>query len=231
MIAHDMRSSLQAMSLSARGAIEAENNPEIVRICLSRIEKNVQALSDMVDTILEVTPDGWVDLKKTECDPANLIARAIDQISSILDRNQLRTRMSVPSVVPTLTIDGPRITRVLVNLLSNAARFSPESDEIEISLKGRANDGNPAIIFSVSDNGPGVDPENINRIFLSGVSLGQGDLHSTGLGLAICREIIEAHAGKIWVETGRAKGATFSFSLPLSREQWDSMNGVGLGWK
>jgi two-component system phosphate regulon sensor histidine kinase PhoR len=224
MIAHDMRSLLQAMSLSARGAIEAGNNPEIVRMCLNRIEKNVQALSHMVDTILEVAPDGWVELKKTECDPAALIASAIDQIAPILDRNQLRTRVSIPPVAPILTVDGPRITRVLVNLLSNAARFSPESGEIEISIKGRANDGNPAVIFSVSDNGPGVDPEDINRIFLSGVSLGHGDLHSTGLGLTICREIIEAHAGKIWVETGRVKGATFSFSLPLSREQWDSMS-------
>jgi signal transduction histidine kinase len=111
----------------------------------------------------------------------------------------------------------------LVNLLSNAVRFSPESEEIEISIKARANDGHPAMVFSVSDNGPGVAPEDINRIFLSGISLGQAELHSSGLGLAICREIIEAHAGKIWIEAGRSKGATFSFALPLSLEQWHSI--------
>lgn len=223
MIAHDMRSSLQAMSLSVHGATEAEGNPEIVRICLKRIEKNIQALSEMADSILELAPNGSVKLKKTECDPEALIARAVEQITPVLDQHQLRVRVSAPPVLPALTADGPRIIRVLVNILSNAARFSPESDEIEISVKCRANDGNPAMVFSVSDHGPGVDPDNINRIFLSGVSLGQENLRSTGLGLTICREIIEAHAGKIWVETGRPKGATFSFALPLSSEQWHSI--------
>jgi signal transduction histidine kinase len=223
MIAHDMRSSLQAMSLSVQGAIEGEGNPEIVRLCLNRIQKNIQALTEMADAILELPPDGWIELKRTDCEPAALVSRATDQVVSILEQKQLRVRISIPPMLPTLMVDRARIIRVLVNFLSNAVRFSPESAEIEISVKVRANDGHPAMVFSVSDNGPGVDPEDINRIFFSGVSLGKGSLRSTGLGLAICREIIEAHAGQIWVETGHAKGATFSFALPLSSEQWHSI--------
>jgi signal transduction histidine kinase len=217
MIAHDMRSSLQAASLSMLAAEEAVDDPEMVRVHLERAQRSIRSLTEMVNSLLEITPDGRSQLEKAEFVPAALILQAVDQVMPLASQKQLRVRVGEVSTLP-VRVDGNRVIRVLVNLLTNAIRFSPETEEIEVRAKARSNDGHPAIVFSVSDNGSGIAPEDIDRIFLSGVSLEHENRHSTGLGLTVCKEIVEEHGGRIWVETGHSAGATISFALPLPTE-------------
>jgi len=137
------------------------------------------------------------------------IARAkMDQISLIFSNS---------GEVPSVRIDPSLIKRVIANLLSNAIRHSPEGEEIKVTTGFLAEKN--SIAFSVKDNGNGLAPKYHQRVFdkfeqvelkNSGVTVGTG-----GLGLAFCKMAVEAHGGKIWVESdGNAKGCTFKFMIP-----------------
>ncbi len=104
------------------------------------------------------------------------------------------------------------IRRVLVNLLENASKFSPVDSRIEIGAKLKAD----TIIFWIKDNGPGIAPEDQNRIFdkFSRLKVA-GTTKGMGLGLTFCRLAVNGHGGKIWIESEMNQGCTFYFSLPL----------------
>ncbi len=210
MIAHDMRTPLSALTLSltsVQRATTLEDAQKGVEIAI----RNAKALSAIIETLIETSVVGEARLGIHECLPLDLVTAAIDQIEPLAEGKRLRIETGELTALPPITADGVRIIRVLTNLLSNAVRFSPEGGQIVVSAKPRLNDGHPVTVFSVSDEGLGVPADEIERIFIKGVSLGK---ESTGLGLTVCKEIVEAHGGRIWVETGRSKGATFSFSIP-----------------
>lgn len=209
-IAHDMRTPLSAMSFAIAAAQQATDLND-ARQRLDIAARNAKALSALIESLIETSLSDEVRLSLKEHLPLELVACAVDQIVPVAEQKQLRVKTEELAGLPPIIVDGTRIVRVLANLLSNAVRFSLKDGLIFVTAKTRVNDGHPVIVFSVSDEGPGVPPEETDRIFVEGVSLQK---RSTGLGLAVCKEIVEAHGGRIWVETGREKGATFSFSIP-----------------
>jgi len=209
-IAHDMRTPLSALTLAISTAQQA-SRPEEVKRGLEIAAKNATALSKIIESLIETSSVGEGQLRLAESLPLDLVTSAVDQTVPLAEQKRLRIEISEMHALPSIMVDGTRIIRVLVNLLSNAIRFSPEGGRISTTAKSRINDGHAVMIFSVSDEGPGVPPEDIDRIFVEGVSLAKP---STGLGLAVSKEIVEAHGGRIWVETGHLTGATFSFSIP-----------------
>jgi signal transduction histidine kinase len=112
-----------------------------------------------------------------------------------------------------IPMDGARIKQVLLNLVGNAVKFTPETGRIWV----RANAENSEVQIEVSDTGPGIPPEDRERIFLEFQQVGRdaGKPQGTGLGLALAKKFVEMHGGKIWVESEVGKGSTFSFTLPL----------------
>jgi len=213
-IAHDMRTPLSAMTFAISGAQQARN-PEDARRLLEIASKNARALSGLIESLIEASETGEGRLGLQEHLPLDLVTSSVDQIVPLAEQKRLRVETGELTALPPIVVDGTRIIRVLVNLLSNAVRFSPEGGRITVSAKTRINDGHAVTVFSVADEGPGVAPADIDWIFVEGVSLGQ----STGLGLAVCREIVEAHGGRIWIETGRSRGACFSFSIPADPDE------------
>ena len=117
--------------------------------------------------------------------------------------------------LPTLLMDSRRLNQVLGNLLSNALKFSSDGSEIEVGAHGAA--GSEVIVW-VKDTGTGIPTDQLEQIFdkyrqlSSGKNSGYKD---TGLGLVICKKIVEAHGGRIWVESKEGAGSTFFFSLPV----------------
>lgn len=217
MIAHDMRTPLSALLFSLKNAQMSKGDPAALQRALEVAERNTLALASIVEALLDTSTDGRGQLSLAECRPADLIASAIDQIAPQSEQKCLSIRRG--ELFPqTILADPTRITRVLVNLLSNAIRFSPEGGEIIVQAVMRLNDGHPCVVFSVHDHGPGVSVEDMTKIFGEGVSIAKGGKYSSGLGLAVCKELVEAHGGRIWVETDRTDGATFSFSIPLGYE-------------
>jgi light-regulated signal transduction histidine kinase (bacteriophytochrome) len=114
--------------------------------------------------------------------------------------------------LPTVKVDHSQLVQVFQNLIGNAVKFhGPEPPRVHV----RAERGGGEWTFSVRDNGIGIAPEHFERIFVLFQRLhARADHPGTGIGLAVCRRIVERHGGKIWVESARGKGATFHFTLP-----------------
>jgi signal transduction histidine kinase len=214
MIAHDMRTPLNALSLSIAAAkAKACGNGELLD-SLEIAERNALALSQIVEALLDTCDSGSAKLEFGECIPSDLLASAMDQIHPMAVSKHLNVTSETEGL-PSLVADGNRIVRVLVNLLSNAVRFSPAGGNIRVSAKARSNDGHDVVVFTVTDEGPGVSPRDVEKIFARGVSIGNGGKYSSGLGLTVCKEIVEAHGGRIWIEMNRTNGAAFAFSVPM----------------
>jgi PAS domain S-box-containing protein len=136
---------------------------------------------------------------------ANLRA-AVEQSGTVVTHGSL----------PTITTDGTQLAQVFQNLVGNAIKYRAEDPRIHVSaIKNGGNEW----IFSVRDNGLGIDPQYFKRIFILFQRLhGRGEFAGTGIGLAVCRKIVERLGGRIWVESQPGKGSTFYFSLPEKEE-------------
>jgi PAS domain S-box-containing protein len=120
--------------------------------------------------------------------------------------------------LPAVTTDGPQLTQVFQNLVGNAIKYrGHEVPEVHVSA---TKNGSDEWIFSVQDNGLGIDPQYFDRIFILFQRLhGRDEFEGTGLGLAICKKILERLGGRIWVESQPEKGSTFYFTLPEMKEK------------
>lgn len=217
MIAHDMRTPLNALTLSIASAKALKDDHQALDDALNLAEKNARALASIVESLLATSEHGpWTrgSLTFRECVPSELVANAADQVRPLAAAKSQKLETGQMTDLPILVADGERVVRVLVNLLSNAVKCAPEGGHIRIEAKLRVNDGHSAIVFTVIDNGIGVSEKDIDRIFMEGVSIAKVGKYSNGLGLTVCKELVEAHGGRIWVETNRAKGAAFSFAIP-----------------
>lgn len=217
MIAHDMRTPLSALSLSLELIRLNRGSPDDFQEALRLAERNTKALSEIVESLVAAAGNsgGRGALELRECLPLDLVTAAVDQAAPMAAHKNQVLETGKLIALPTIKVDGTRIVRALANLLSNAVKFTPPGGRIEIDAKTRHNDGHSVIVFRVLDNGPGVEADHIERIFQEGVSMAKGGKYSSGLGLAVCKEIVEAHGGRIWIETGRTEGAAFSFSIPI----------------
>jgi light-regulated signal transduction histidine kinase (bacteriophytochrome) len=136
-------------------------------------------------------------------------------LSSVLVNLQLAIRDSHARVtfdhLPTVKMDPGLLTQLLQNLIGNSIKYrGAATPEIHLSAK----EAGPEWIFSVRDNGVGVDPRYAEQIFTVFKRLHGSDYPGTGIGLAICRNVVERHGGRIWVESEPGKGATFFFTVP-----------------
>jgi len=122
-------------------------------------------------------------------------------------------KMEIPQDLPYIKMDGARILQVLRNLIGNAVKFTPGGGRITISARPMEE----GVSVSVADTGPGIPKEDLNAIFdkfQQATLTGHNKIKGTGLGLAIVKHIINAHGGKVWVESKMGHGSTFIFVLP-----------------
>jgi signal transduction histidine kinase len=122
--------------------------------------------------------------------------------------------MDVPTSFPRIWADPDRLRQVLTNLVSNAVKYSPPGDSIVVRARER---GAQHIVIEVVDHGLGIPPEQIGKLFQKFARVRSEDhlkVSGTGLGLYICRLIVEGHGGQIWVESEPGKGSTFGMALP-----------------
>jgi signal transduction histidine kinase len=144
-----------------------------------------------------------------------MTAAALDQTRYLARDRALSMEIKIPAGLPQVCADPEKIVRVLVNLIGNAIKFTPKGGRIEVSACDMT-DG--WVTVSVRDNGEGIPPEDHDRIFekFGQVTTRHGGREmSTGLGLAFCRLAVEAHGGRIGVESRPAEGALFYFTLPV----------------
>ena len=218
MVSHELRAPLTSIKGSAAtvlGSVE-DLDPALVRQFFRIIEDQADHMHGLVADLLDVAriETGMLPVAPEPAEVAVLVDRARSAFTSAGGRNPLE--IDVAPDLPLVTADRRRVVQVLVNLLSNAARHSPPSSVIRVSAVAEE----VQVAFSVADQGRGIPAETLPllfRKFSPGRSQEQGE--NTGLGLAICKGIVEAHGGRIRAESeGPGLGARFTFTLPTVEE-------------
>ncbi len=217
MVSHELRTPLTSIRGSATTMLDAapDLDPAELGQFLRIIVDQSDNMRELIDDLLDVAriETGALSVSPEPAEMARLVDRARNTFLSGGGRDTLSINLAPD--LPLVMADRRRIAQVIVNLLSNAARHSPESSTIRV---GAVRDG-LHVAVSVADDGRGIPSEHLPRLFrkFSGSDArGQGD---TGLGLAICRGIVEAHGGRIWAESqGPSLGARFTFTIPIAVE-------------
>ncbi len=216
-VSHDIKNPLSVIQLEAQMLLKvAERNVKSVfskdvQCQASRILKTTEKLKILIADLLDKnkTEDDLSCLKKTVCDVSVVFREVYDTNLPLLKQKTLSVNTTFPNGLM-LNIDKNKMFQVLTNLLSNAIKFTPEGGRIHLGIEALEKE----IIFSVSDSGPGINPSELSLVFdkyWTGCVIGKS---GTGLGLFICKTIVEAHGGHILVENQRTSGSRFSFSIP-----------------
>jgi signal transduction histidine kinase/CheY-like chemotaxis protein len=180
------------------------------------VYRNAQHLSTMIEDVLDLSQveAGRMALRREWVDLEEIVTRAVATVRPLTERKSLYLRVEIPGDLPDVYCDRTRISQVIVNLVSNAARFTEEG-----GISVRAEERGGSIVVSVSDTGPGILEEDADRIFepfCQGSTRLWRHTGGSGLGLSISKQFIELHSGRIWLESRPGLGSTFHFRLPVS---------------
>lgn len=215
MVTHDLRSPLTSISLILQSLVcgcYGEFSPE-ARKSLDDAQESTRRLLRLVESLLtaDKIAAGALEINATACDTKEILQLSVNEVKALADEKHIDLVVDNAEDAE-LSADKDRLTQVLVNLLSNAIKFS--SDGAQVKLKC-AKSGAQQIRFEVIDNGRGIPPSHLESIFDRYSQVDANDaLRGSGLGLPICKAIVEAHAGQIGVESEPGKGSTFFFLLP-----------------
>lgn len=220
MIYHDLRSPLANIvsSLDLLSAMLPQDLDPGVQSVLNIANRSVDRLQRMINSLLDINrlQAGQPITTRRKIIPAQMLQDVADVVKITCESKQQTVRLQLEDDLPPLQADLDMIRRVLINLLENASKFSPDGTELEIGA--RNSDG--LLTFWVKDQGPGIPPESREIIFEKFSRLqGARSTKGLGLGLAFCRLAVLAHGGKIWVESESGQGSTFLFSLPVSQTE------------
>jgi signal transduction histidine kinase len=181
---------------------------------LSKVEKQVKKMLNMINSLLNLSgaEAGKIHLNKQEFRLDELISEVVEETLFITSSHQI---VLLPCESIRINADCDKVEQVLVNLLSNAAKYSANTGPIEMTCERR----DDKVTVSVRDHGLGISSQDIEKLFLPHYRVESKEtekIEGFGIGLYLCAEIIERHKGKIWVESELGEGSTFKFTLPIS---------------
>lgn len=222
MIVHDLRTPLTSVitgmqTLETIGDLDTLQR-EMVSIAISGGELLLGMINDLLE--VEKMESGSMKLDDNLLNPAELVASALSQVASTIQRENITLVQDNDPELPAVRGDGNKLRRVLVNLIGNAIKFTPNGGTIMVAT--RMGNERQSVVFSVCDTGEGIPPEAFEHIFekFGQVSSRHGGRSmSTGLGLTFCKLAVEAHGGKIDLQSVLGDGSTFSFDIPISSER------------
>lgn len=219
-VSHDLRNSIGVIGTSARllqaGAGDEQQRVRRAETIIRACDRMNRLMQDLLDAS-RLKAGHEITIDASPQDPAALAREACDTFRAAAEQKLITLECRIPQALPFVHADHGRILQVLSNLLSNAMKFTPDGGTISV----RAEPGDEHVCFCVADTGPGVRLEDTTRIFDRFWQASDTASLGTGLGLAIAKGIVEAHAGRIWVESRAGVGATFHFTIPTAgaREQ------------
>ncbi|HEY9877879.1 MAG TPA: histidine kinase [Leptolyngbyaceae cyanobacterium] len=226
MLAHDLRNPLTAASIAVEtlelGHVpQATRNvtlsPELTAQLLKHAKTQIRAIDRMITDILRAAKGASVELhlQPQELNLRDLCLDVVNSFRSRFEERHHQVKTDIPQDLPSVYADGVQVRRVIVNLLDNAVKYTPEGGQIEITALHRTTQ---KVQITIHDTGPGIPPENRENIFEESYRLQRDESKDGyGLGLALCQRIIRAHYGQIWVDSEAGEGSYFYFTLPVYR--------------
>lgn len=229
-VTHELRTPLTSMRAFSEILLDnpeqpADERERFLRILLEEIERLTRLINQVLD--LSKLESGRAEWEIEEVDLGELVKDSVAATAQLFRERETEVAVRLPEGVPAVATDRDRVKQVMLNLLSNAAKFcEPGRGRVAVELSA---DGD-ALRVDVRDNGPGIRPEDHELIFEKFRQGGEATTdrpQGTGLGLPISREIVTHLGGVLWVESAPGRGATFSFKLPVARASTGALRGEG----
>jgi two-component system sensor histidine kinase KdpD len=216
MISHELRTPLTSI-IGFTTTLLAENitwNPNEQRDFIQTIYQEAARLQELIDHLLDLSrlDVGLLPIRLRTESLQKIFQEASSQLQILTEKHQLT--INLPDHLPKVNVDARRIVQVLVNLVKNASTYAPEGTEINITAKVRGG----FIQINVKDQGPGIpltDRKNAFKAFMRGEGKENGFPKGAGLGLAICKGLVDAHGGRIWIRNTKSPGTTIAFTIPF----------------
>ena len=218
-ISHELRTSLSSLKAATDMLMEGDGTEpggEYYGRLLHSIARNVRRQESLVANIVDMAgiEEASLHLRLERIDLTSVMTETASIMSPLISQRSQTLLVSIAPDLPQIMADRQRLSQILVNLVSNAQKYSPEGSEIAFSVELR----DPNVVFTVSDSGPGVPPEERSQVFEAFYRVQEQrsrGIPGSGLGLAITRSLVDLHAGSIWIEDGPSGGAAFMVSLPI----------------
>ncbi len=223
LVAHELKSPLGALEsyldlMAVEGAHAASSEVQRWLKDVRRMKGTASALRQTLDNLMATArlESGEAPLRLEAVDLYELACQTADSLRPSAQRAGVDLAVETVGLLPRGLLDRSRIRQVLENLLSNAVKFTPRSGRVVVALREQAEGGAPRLHLSVRDTGPGIALREQGRLFKKFVRLDGAKAEGTGLGLYVCKTIVAAHGGSIWVESAAGQGSTFRVSLPCA---------------
>jgi len=221
-ISHELKTPLtsitaltQTLLTEKLGAV-TDQQREVFEIILDDSKRLMRSVQKVLD--LATIESGKIVYEKEEVRFCDVVADTVISLKHLAEGKGIELDIDVPKDLKTVQADKKRLVLVVDNLISNSLKFTSEGGRVSVSAKGE----DECILVSVSDTGIGIPPEHIGKVFEKFYRIENPEVEDrwgTGLGLVICKRIIEDHAGKIWVESNVGEGTTFFFTLPFKGDK------------
>lgn len=219
LVSHELRTPLTSIQGYVKLILAGHTGElnDLQKEFLSTVNRNTERLIALVSDLLDISriESGRMELVLEALDLQSIIEREVESIKTEAEMKKIDIVTDIEEELPRVKADSHRLGQIISNLLSNAIKYSPDSSVVKIS----ATQIGTNILVKVIDSGIGIAPEDRNKLFqrfYRGQSDAVRSTWGTGLGLAVTRSLVEMHGGKIWVESEKGQGSTFSFSVPAA---------------
>lgn len=217
-VAHDLRNPLNTISLSAGilRDLDAHEPGSPGAHAVEVIERAVSRADRLIQDLLEVgrIKSGVLGLEPIPTTAEHLLEETLNQHRALAEERSIELESDYPEHLPQVLADRDRIFQAFENLIGNAIKFTPEGGKITVGAESTGDE----VVFWVADTGPGIGQAELSRIFDPFWQAARSGRSGAGLGLAITQGIIEAHRGRIWVESEVGRGSTFYFTVPVATD-------------
>jgi len=233
MTVHDLRAPLSVIqnSLTAAERLIENGSRETISEILHSASHSARQLNRMVRSLLDLgrLENGRAVIHRQPVQLGQVLAETVDLVRPLIQAADQTLVLDFDSALPVIEGDADMIIRVIVNLTENATKYSPRGGKVTLAARAQPD----FIVISVIDQGPGIPPHLRDEVFdkYFRIKRDDGAARGVGLGLAFCRLAVEAHGGRIWVDSAPGGGSIFAFTLPAARQEIASAHPAAAGAK
>ena len=214
-VSHDLRNPVSAIFSAASLLLEMDVSAEKTEQHLETIQRTAERMNRLIQDLLDVSrlEAGALSIVPSVIDVSDLFQEAGDAARHDADRRGVALVSAPDAALPGIRADRDRLLRVLSNLVGNAVRYSRQGGKVTLAARVREEG---EVVLGVEDEGIGIAPEDQERLFDRFWQVSRSDTEGAGLGLAIVKGIVEAHGGRVWVDSEAGKGSSFYFTMPIA---------------